>query len=444
MASGSATHCHPRRRPFLNVLLLGSGAREHAIAWKLSQSPKLTNLYVAPGNPGTADVAINLAVDLDDFDAIVHIGREYRIDLTVVGSEGPLAAGLVDRLLVEGFAAFGPTKAAAIIESSKVFSKRFMERIGVPTAPFGVFDNEAEARKYVDVRTDATAGQLVVKAEGLALGKGVIVTATAEEAQAAVTNMLSGRQFGDSSTRVVVEQRLFGPEVSAHAFTDGQTVAHMPFSCDHKPIFDGDEGPNTGGMGAYSPPGWFSEADQQWIRENVTEAIIKAMYDEGLPYRGVLYPGILCADEGMMVLEFNSRFGDPEAQVLFPRMDSDLLEVMWAVANNKLADVELRWSDQACVGVVLASGGYPVKYETGLPIKGLDDLDPDVLVFHAGTARQDDGTLVTSGGRVLTVSALGPNLQAARDKAYRNVERISFEGMHYRRDIGARAGASAN
>ena len=429
----------------MNVLLLGSGAREHAIAWKLSQSPKLTSLYVGPGNPGTADVATNLpSINLDDFDAIVRACKEHRIDLAVVGSEGPLAAGLVDRLIVEGIAAFGPTKSAAIIESSKVFSKQLMQRIGVPTAPFGVFDDETEARKYVDVRTDATAGQLVVKAEGLALGKGVIVTATSDEANEAVTNMLSGGQFGASGARVVIEERLFGPEVSAHAFTDGRTVAHMPFSCDHKPIFDDDKGPNTGGMGAYSPPGWFSEADQQWVRENVTEAVIKSMYDEGLPYKGVLYPGILCAEDGMMVLEFNSRFGDPEAQVLFPRMKTDLLEVMWAVANNKLAEVELQWSDDACVGVVLASGGYPGKYETGLPIEGLDDLDPDVLVFHGGTTRRDDGTLVTAGGRVLTVSALGPTLQEARDKAYRNVERIRFEGMHYRRDIGARAVAAPN
>ncbi|MCH7579792.1 MAG: phosphoribosylamine--glycine ligase [Chloroflexi bacterium] len=424
----------------MNVLLLGSGAREHAIAWKLSQSPKLTSLYVAPGNPGTADVATNLPVSVDDFEAIVRTCKEQRIDLVVVGSEGPLAAGLVDRLLVEGIAAFGPAKSAAIIESSKVFSKQLMARIGIPTATFGVFDNEAAARKYVD----QADGSLVIKADGLAVGKGAIVTDSSAAAHEAVTTIMRDRAFGAAGDRVVIEQRLYGPEVSAHAFTDGQTVAHMPFSCDHKPVFDGDQGPNTGGMGAYSPPGWFSDADQQWARESVTEAAIKAMYDAGLPYKGVLYPGILCANDGMMVLEFNSRFGDPEAQVLFPRLESDLLEVMWAVANNKLAEVELRWSDEACVGVVLASGGYPAKYKTGLPIEGIDELDPDVLVFHAGTARQEDGTLVTSGGRVLTVSALGPDLQAARDKAYRNVERIRFEGMHYRRDIGARAVAAPN
>ena len=424
----------------MNVLLLGSGAREHAIAWKLSQSPKLTNLFVAPGNPGTASLATNLPINVGDFDEIVQVCKQRRIDLAVVGSEGPLAAGLVDRLTVEGIAAFGPTKDAAQIESSKVFSKELMSRHGIPTAAFGVFDDESEARAYID----AAEGSLVVKAEGLARGKGVIVTDSKESAQEAVTAIMSDRAFGAAGDRVVIEQRLFGPEVSAHAFTDGKAVAHMPFSCDHKPIFDGDEGPNTGGMGAYSPPGWFNPADEARIRSEVTETAIKAMFDEGRPYKGVLYPGVLCDSSGLMVLEFNCRFGDPEAQVLFPRLESDLLEVLWAVANNTLAGVDLRWSDDACVGVVLASGGYPGSYETGLPIDGLDDLDPDVLVFHAGTAEGDDGRLVTAGGRVLTVSALGPDLEAARNKAYANVERIRFDRMHYRRDIGARAVTAAS
>ena len=424
----------------MNVLLLGSGAREHAIAWKLSQSPKLTNLFVAPGNPGTASLATNLPINAGDFDEIVRTCKDRQIDLAVVGSEEPIAAGLVDRLTVEGIAAFGPTKDAAQIESSKVFSKELMSRHGIPTAPFGIFDNEAEARAYID----AAEGSLVVKADGLARGKGVIVTDSKESAQDAVTAIMRDRAFGAAGDRVVIEQRLFGPEVSAHAFTDGKTVAHMPFSCDHKPIFDGDEGPNTGGMGAYSPPGWFDLAGEARVRSEVTETAIKAMFDEGRPYKGVLYPGVLCDSSGLMVLEFNCRFGDPEAQVLFPRLESDLLEVLWAVANNTLAGVDLRWSDDACVGVVLASGGYPGSYETGLPIDGLEDLDPDVIVFHAGTAEGDDGRLVTAGGRVLTVSALGPDLEAARNKAYANVERIRFDGMHYRRDIGARAVTAAS
>jgi len=346
--------------------------------------------------------------------------------------------------VVEGIATFGPTQAAAAIESSKVFSKEFMLRHDIPTAPFAVFDDESKAHNYVDERTDSTGGQLVVKAEGLALGKGVTVTGTDDEAHEAVEEMLGRRKFGDASARIVVEERLFGPEVSAHAFSDGVTVAHMPFSCDHKPIFDGDTGPNTGGMGAYSPPGWFTDNDQQWVREHVTEATIKALHDEGRPYRGVLYPGILCAGDGLRVLEFNCRFGDPEAQVLIPRLETDLLKVLLAVANNSLDQVDLSWSEEACVGVVLASGGYPGDYEKGLPITGLDDLDPDVIVFHAGTARENDGGLVTAGGRVMTVSALGSTLEAAREKAYRNVERIHFEGVHYRRDIGARAVAAAS
>jgi phosphoribosylamine--glycine ligase len=428
----------------LNVLLLGSGAREHAIAWKLSQSPKLDSLFIAPGNAGTADVGTNLAVDTNDFDQIIAACREFQIDLVVVGNEGPLAAGLVDRLVVEGIATFGPTQAAATIESSKVFSKEFMVRNGIPTAPFGVFDTEAMAHDYIDVRTDATGGDLVVKADGLALGKGVIVTASADEAHEAVSNMISGGQFGASGARVVVEQRLVGPEVSAMAFTDGETVAHMPFSCDHKPVFDDDKGPNTGGMGAYTPPGWFSDEDQAWARQNVTEAALNALREEGRPYKGVLYPGILVSDEGPMVLEFNARFGDPEGQVLIPRLESDLLEVFWAVANNTLDQIDVCWSNQACVGVVLASGGYPGDYEKGLPITGLEDIDPDVIVFHAGTARDDTGRLVTNGGRVLTVSALAPTLEEARDKAYRSVERIHFDGIHYRRDIGARAVPAAN
>lgn len=417
----------------MNVLLLGSGAREHAIAWKLSQSPKLTTLFVAPGNPGTASLATNLPINVGDFDEIVRVCKQRNIDFVVVGSEDPIAAGLVDRLAVEGIAAFGPTKDAAQIESSKVFSKELMSRHGIPTAAFGVFDDESEARAYID----AAEGSLVVKAEGLARGKGVIVTDSKESAQEAVTAIMSDRAFGAAGDRVVIEQRLFGPEVSAHAFTDGKAVAHMPFSCDHKPIFDGDEGPNTGGMGAYSPPGWLDQSTANAIRKDITEAAVRAMMAEGRPYRGVLYPGLMIGDDGPHVIEFNCRFGDPETQVLLPRLQSDLLDVLWAVANNRLSEVELRWSEEACVGVVLASGGYPGAYETGFAIDGLAELDPDVLVFQAGTRRRDDGALVTAGGRVLTVAATGVTLAEAREKAYRNVERIRFQGRQYRRDIGA-------
>jgi phosphoribosylamine---glycine ligase len=308
-----------------------------------------------------------------------------------------------------------------------------MARHSIPTARFQVFGDAASARTYVESQN----GALVIKADGLAKGKGVIVPDNKAEALHALATMMERRDFGASGDRVVIEERLTGREVSAHAFTDSRTIAHMPLSCDHKPVFDGNHGPNTGGMGAYSPAAWLDDASARTIRSSVTEAAVRAMADEGRPYRGVLYPGIMVTTHGPMVIEFNSRFGDPETQVLLPRLEADLLDVCWAVANNKLHDIELSWSDKACVGVVLASGGYPGPYQTGLPIEGLDEIDDDVLVFHAGTKRDADGRLVTAGGRVLTVVAEGASLAEARDKAYRNCGRIRFEGVHYRRDIGA-------
>ena len=417
----------------MNVLVIGSGAREHAIAWKLRQSPRLDDLFVAPGNPGTAEVGTNLPLADSDQDGIVRACREHKIDLVAVGNEDPLAAGLVDRLIVEGIAAFGPSRAAAQIESSKVFSKELMARHGIATAPFAVFDDPEAARAYVA----SQAGPLVVKPDGLTMGKGVIVTRTAAEAIDAIDAVMVRREFSASGGRVVIEQRMSGREVSAHAFTDGRSVAHMPFSCDHKPVFDGDRGPNTGGMGAYSPAAWLDESTAQTVREEITEAAIRALAAEGRPYRGTLYPGIMVTAGGPKVVEFNCRLGDPEAQVLLPRLQSDLLDVLWAVSNNRLHEIELRWTEQTCVAVALASGGYPGTYDTGLAVEGVDGVEPDVLVFHAGTRRRDDGALVTAGGRVLTVAAMGPTLEAAREKAYRNVERIRFQGAHYRHDIGA-------
>ena len=422
----------------MNVLIIGAGAREHTIAWKLRQSPRLDDLFAAPGNPGTAELGSNLPLDIEDFDAIIRACREHRIDLVVVGNEGPLAAGLVDRLTVVGIAAFGPAQAAAEIESSKVFAKELMTAHDIRTAPFATFDDIAAAQAYVEEQSVP----LVVKADGLAVGKGVIVTSSKEQALAALDTIMSKRAFGIAGERVVIERRLYGREVSAHAFTDGQTVVHMPFACDHKPVFDGDKGPNTGGMGAYSPAGWLDGATAEAIQSGVTEAAVRAMMAEGRPYRGVLYPGLMVTNDGPQVIEFNCRFGDPEAQVLLPRMESDLLEVLWAVANNRLAETDVRWSPDACVGVVLASGGYPTAYDTGFTIEGLDEIDPDVLIFHAGTRREDDGALVTAGGRVLTVAATGATLNEAREKAYRNAERIRFQGRHYRQDIGVAQSAA--
>jgi phosphoribosylamine--glycine ligase len=420
----------------MKVLVVGSGAREHTIAWKLRQSPLLGQLYVAPGNAGTAAIAENLPVAANDIEAVADAARDQRIDLVVVGPEDPLARGLVDRLAVVGIPAFGPSRAAAEIESSKVFSKGLMRRHGIPTAAFGTFDSFDEAAAFVR----AHQGPLVVKADGLAAGKGAIVTSTAKEALASLEDMLVKRVFGDAGRRVVVEERLRGPEVTAHAFTDGRAVVSMPLSCDHKPVFDGDQGPNTGGMGAYSPPAWLDKATEEWIDQHVTRATVQAMFEEGRPYRGILYPGLMMTDSGPQVLEYNCRFGDPETQVILPRLKTDLLEIIQAVVNNRLEGMVVEWSDEACVGVVLASGGYPGSYETGFPIEGLDEVGADVQIFHAGTKRRDDGALVTAGGRVLTVVATGATLAEARQKAYRNVERIRFQGLHYRRDIGVSRG----
>lgn len=420
----------------MKVLVVGSGAREHTIAWKLRQSPKLSDLFVAPGNAGTAAIATNLDVPVSDIDGIVTTAHEHDIDLVIVGPEGPLANGLVDRLQAAGIAVFGPTQAAAQIESSKAFSRGLMERHGIPMPAAATFDNRQEARNYVE----AHPGPIVVKASGLAAGKGAIVCDTSEEALTAIDSMMGDDSvFGAAGKTVVLQERLTGREVSAHAFSDGKAVAPMPFSCDYKPIFDGNEGPNTGGMGCYSPPMWLDEALEPFIHERITEATIAAMAEDGTPYAGALYPGLFITDDGPRVIEFNCRMGDPETQVLLPRLESDLLEVCLAVANGKLAECDLRWSTNAAVGVVIASGGYPDDYKTGYQIFGLDSVDDDVLVFHAGTRLDDEGHAVTSGGRVLTVVALAPSLTEARAKVYRNVQRIHFTNAYYRRDIAAPA-----
>jgi phosphoribosylamine--glycine ligase len=418
----------------LRVLIVGSGAREHALAWKLRQSPRLDTLYVTPGNAGTAEIAENLSVKANDIDELVRTAQEQRIDLVVVGPEDPLTLGLVDRLEAAGIAAFGPNQAAAQIEASKVFAKELMTRHGIPTAEYGVFSSILEAGEYVAEHKEP----LVVKADGLAAGKGAILTRDSAEAFEVADALLTDHVFGDAGARIVIEERLTGRETSAQAFTDGKTVVSMPLSCDHKAVNDFDEGPNTGGMGAYSPPGWVSKDQAEWIHEHISVATVRAMAEEGRPYRGVLYPGLLVTEQGPNVLEYNCRFGDPETQAVLPRLKSDLLEILLAVANGRLAEVDVEWREEACVGVVLASGGYPAKYEKGFAIEGLDEVDPDVTVFHAGTKRGEDGRLLTNGGRVLTVSALGATLEEARRKAYANVERIRWPGVHYRADVGGR------
>jgi phosphoribosylamine--glycine ligase len=418
----------------LRVLIVGSGGREHALAWKLRQSPRLDALYVSPGNAGTAQIADNLPVKANDLDGIVRAAQEQRIDLAVVGSEEPLTLGVVDRLNAAGIAAFGPSKDAAALEGSKVFAKEFMVRHGIPTAKHKSFESMTEAGVYIAEHKEP----LVIKADGLTAGKGAIVTRDSAEALEAADALMCDLVFGEAGRRIVIEERLTGRETSAQAFTDGRTVVSMPLSCDHKPVFDYDEGPNTGGMGAYSPPGWVKPEMIDWIHEHITCATVRAMADEGRPYRGVLYPGLLVTEGGPNVLEFNCRFGDPETQAILPRLKSDLLEILWAVANERLHEATVEWRDEACVAVVLASGGYPGKHQTGFPIEGLDALDSDVILFHAGVKADDSGRPVTAGGRVLSVAALGSTLEEARRKAYANVERIRFQGMHYRTDVGGR------
>jgi phosphoribosylamine--glycine ligase len=420
----------------VNVLLVGSGAREHALAWKLRQSPKLTDLFIAPGNAGTSSLGANLDVKASDVDGLVAAARERRCRLVVVGPEDPLARGLVDRLTAAGIAAFGPTQSAARLESSKAYAKALMERHGIPTARSAVFDSRVEARKYVERLEEAP----VVKADGLAVGKGAVVCETKAEALSMIDRMMGEEAlFGAAGRTVVIEERLSGREVSAHAFSDGRTVVPMPYSCDYKRALDGDEGLNTGGMGAYSPPGWLDAAAAAQIEREFTRAAVAAMMSEETPYAGVLYPGIMVTADGPRALEFNCRFGDPEAQALLPRLESDLLEICLASAEGRLDEVKVRWSERACVAVVLASGGYPEEYDTGYEISGLGQAGEEALVFHAGTAQGEDGSVVTSGGRVLTVAALGDTVTEARAAAYRRVQRVHFSRCHYRRDIAAPA-----
>ena len=421
----------------MNVLVVGGGGREHALAWKLRASPRLTDLFVAPGNAGTAAIAHNLPIGVMDFDAIAAACRAHRVDLVVVGPDDPLGAGLVDRLQAEGIAAYGPTAAAAQIEASKSFAKDVLARAGVPTASAHVYADAALAFAHLDAEERAGATPPVVKADGLALGKGVTVAETYDEARAAVRAALLDGAFGAAGARVLLEERMSGLEVSAHAFCDGATAVPMVYSCDYKRVGDGDAGPNTGGMGVYSPPGFVDDALAERIRSTIIQPTIATMAEMGRPFAGTLYPGLMLTPAGPKVVEFNCRFGDPEAQALLPRLDTDLLAIMEAAGRGRLAEVEIRWTPGATVAVVLASGGYPGGYPTGLPISGLDDVDTDALVFHAGTRREGD-QIVTAGGRVLTVVGRGATLAEARDHAYANAARIQFDGVHYRRDIALR------
>ncbi|MDX9871403.1 MAG: phosphoribosylamine--glycine ligase [Clostridia bacterium] len=417
------------------VLVVGSGGREHTLVWKLAQSEIVSEIYCAPGNGGIRQYAECIPVQVDDISGLVDLAKAKNIDIVVVGPELPLTLGLVDALEAAGIKAFGPSKRAAEIEGSKAFAKDLLQKYGIPTARYGVFTDRESAVKFAREMN----GPWVVKADGLAAGKGVIIAQTYEEAEQAVREIMSGEAVGQAGAKIVIEEFLEGEELSILAFCDGKTIVPMSPAQDHKRIFDNDQGPNTGGMGAYTPvpaatPGLMAEIDQK-----ILQPVIQAMAKEGRPYCGVLYPGLMLTKEGPKVLEFNCRFGDPETQVVLPRVESDLGEIILAVLEGKLEQIQIKWRQESCITVVMASGGYPGKYQTGLPITGLESKTEDgALVFHSGTALQD-GRLVTAGGRVLSVTALGRDLQAAREKAYRQVEKISFSGAQFRRDIAYRA-----
>ena len=420
----------------MNILVIGGGGREHTLAWKLSQSPKADKIYALPGNPGMADVAMCVeGISITDNEAIVAFAQKQDIGLVVVGPEVPLTNGLVDAVNKAGIKAFGPTQAAAQIEGSKAFSKSLMKKYGIPTAKYEVFTEAEAAREYIRKE----GAPIVIKADGLAAGKGVIVAMTEEEALQAIADIMEDKEFGNAGSRVVIEEFMEGEEASLLCFTDGKTIRPMISSQDHKRAYDGDKGPNTGGMGTYAPAPVMTEAMVQESYDKILVPTIKAMEQEGKPYKGCLYAGLMITKEGPKVVEFNARFGDPETQVVLPLLESDLVEIMLACADGNLAEKQMDWSNEAAVCVVMAAGGYPKAYRKGDAITGLEDAKAaGALVFHAGTARKD-GQVVTDGGRVLGVVAKAENVRAAVDKAYAGVAKISFKDAFYRKDIAHRA-----
>jgi phosphoribosylamine--glycine ligase len=429
----------------MKVLLIGSGGREDAIAWALRRSPHLTELHCTPGNAGIERHADCFVLDGGiegerGVEAIASLVEREGYDLVVVGPEAPLVAGVADRLRAAGTLVFGPSAAAARLEGSKVFAKEFMSRHGIPTAAYRVFDDAGAARAHLE--SDEATYPLVVKADGLAAGKGVILADAAAAAVGAAEGMLSGRDFGAAGRRVVVEERLVGREASFFVVTDGKRHVELATCQDYKRAHDGDAGPNTGGMGTYSPSAFLDDATRRELVAGVVRPTIRGMADEGHPYRGVLYIGVMLTDDGPKVLEYNARFGDPETQVLMPRLDGDWLTLMADCARGELDGTTPRWKDEACVCVVMASGGYPGAYAKGLPIEGIraaEESDPAVVVFQAGTGRDDAGRIVTRGGRVLGVTALGKDVSAARSAAYAAVDRIHWKDEHHRTDIAADA-----
>ena len=416
----------------MKILVVGSGGREHALVWKLNQSSRVDRIFCAPGNAGTAEIGENVPIPANDLAGLAGFAKENKIGLTVIGPDDPLAAGVVDLFEAEGLRVFGPSQSAARLESSKIFAKEMMRKNKIPTARGAAFTKIEAALAFVE----EARFPLVIKADGLALGKGVIIAQDAAEARRAVESMMTERRFGEAGTRLLIEECLTGSECSLHALVDGKDYRMLATARDHKRAYDGDTGPNTGGMGAFSPADNFDVDLQTQFGREVMLPLLDGLIASGVIFRGLLFPGLMVTAKGPRVLEFNCRFGDPETQVILPRLKSDLLELLEATIDGTLEGTTIEWDERAAVTVVLASGGYPDKYETGKPIRGLEALAKasDVTVFHAGTQKKD-GMVVTSGGRVLAVTALGESVAAARARAYDAVSQIDFEGCHYRRDI---------
>lgn len=417
----------------MKILVVGGGGREHTIIWKMAQSKRKPEIFAAPGNGGIAKFAKCVDISATDVDGVVKFAKENKIDLVVVAPDDPLMLGMVDALEKEGIKAFGPKANAAIIEGSKVFSKNLMKKYAIPTAGYEVFDNAAEAVSYIKKGTYPA----VIKAEGLALGKGVIIAQNEAEAISAVHEIMEDKKFGDAGNRVVIEEFLTGQEVSVLAFTDGKTLYPMVSAQDHKRAYDNDEGLNTGGMGTFSPSRIYDEETAKYCMEKIFLPTMNAMNSEGRTFKGVLYFGLIKTADGVKVIEYNARFGDPETQVVLPRLKSDLVEIFEAVCDERLCEIEIEWEDNAAVCVVMASGGYPLDYKKGYEISGIEKAEEsaDITVFHAGT-KKDGDKILTSGGRVLGVTAVGENLDSAIKRAYEAVSLINFTDAHFRHDIG--------
>lgn len=414
----------------MKILIVGGGGREHAIAWKLSQSNLSPVLYCAPGNGGISEIATLVPIKATDIEGVCRFAKENKIDLVVVAPDDPLVAGMVDALEEKGIRAFGPSAKAAQIEGSKVFSKELMKKYGIPTAKYETFSCPQEAINYLKT----CSYPIVIKAEGLALGKGVIIPQSFEEAKQGVLDIMEDKQFGDAGNRIVIEEFLTGREISVLAFTDSHTVLPMCSAQDHKRALDNDEGLNTGGMGAYSPSPIYTAELEKECMEKIFLPTVEAMNKEGRPFKGVLYFGLMSTENGVRVIEYNARFGDPETQAVLPRLENDLLEIMDAIIDERLHEIKLSFKKDAAACIIAASGGYPKSYNKGYEITGMEEVK-DATVFHSGTTKKDD-TFLTNGGRVLGVTALGETLREAVDRAYQNIEKISFKDMHYRKDIG--------